>query len=84
LVEFRAALAAGPEVIMLDEFSPADMRIAVAERNAGGATTRLEVSGGVTLARVRELATAGIDYISIGALTKHLRAVDLSLRFGQP
>jgi nicotinate-nucleotide pyrophosphorylase (carboxylating) len=81
LGEFRAALAAGPEVIMLDEFSGGDMRIAVAERNASGAATRIEVSGGVTLETVRTLATAGIDYISIGALTKHLRAIDLSLRF---
>lgn len=83
LAEFRAALAAAPEVIMLDEFSPADMRTAVAERNAAGTAPKLEVSGGVTLATVRELATAGIDYISVGALTKHLRAIDLSLRFDQ-
>jgi nicotinate-nucleotide pyrophosphorylase (carboxylating) len=81
LGEFRAALAARPEVIMLDEFSTGDMRIAVAERNASGAATRIEVSGGVTLETVRTLAAAGIDYISIGALTKHLRAIDLSLRF---
>jgi nicotinate-nucleotide pyrophosphorylase (carboxylating) len=81
LDEFRAALAAGPEVIMLDEFSAEDMRIAVAERNASGATARIEVSGGVTLATVGTLAAAGIDYISIGSLTKHLRAIDLSLRF---
>jgi nicotinate-nucleotide pyrophosphorylase (carboxylating) len=81
LGEFRAALAAGPDVIMLDEFSHEDMRIAVAERNAGNAAARIEVSGGVTLATVRALAEAGIDYISIGSLTKHLRAIDLSLRF---
>jgi nicotinate-nucleotide pyrophosphorylase (carboxylating) len=84
LAEFRAALAAQPEVIMLDEFPLADMRTAVAERNAAGATPRIEVSGGVTLAAVRELAEAGIDFVSVGALTKHLRAIDLSLRFGQP
>jgi nicotinate-nucleotide pyrophosphorylase (carboxylating) len=83
LAEFRAALATAPEVILLDEFSPADMRTAVAERDAAGTATKLEVSGGVTLATVRELAAAGVDYISVGALTKHLRAVDLSLRFDQ-
>jgi len=66
---------------MLDEFTAADMRAAVAERNDSGSSARIEVSGGVTLGTVRELALAGIDYISIGALTKHLRAVDLSLRF---
>ena len=81
LAEFRAALAARPDVIMLDEFTAADMRAAVAERNDSGSSARIEVSGGVTLGTVRELALAGIDYISIGALTKHLRAVDLSLRF---
>jgi nicotinate-nucleotide pyrophosphorylase (carboxylating) len=83
LAEFRAALAAAPEVIMLDEFSPADMRAAVAERNAAGSSTRIEASGGVDLANLRAIAEAGIDYISIGSLTKHLRAIDLSLRFRQ-
>jgi nicotinate-nucleotide pyrophosphorylase (carboxylating) len=83
LGEFRAALAAAPEVIMLDEFSAEDMRIAVAERNASGSATHIEVSGGVSLATVGALAAAGIDYISIGSLTKHLRAIDLSLRFHQ-
>jgi len=81
LAEFRAALAAQPDVIMLDEFTAEDQRAAVAERNAAGSATRLEVSGGVTLANIREVAAAGIDYVSIGALTKHLRAIDLSLRF---
>jgi nicotinate-nucleotide pyrophosphorylase (carboxylating) len=81
LEEFRAARAAGPEVIMLDEFSAADLRQAVIERSNAGAGARIEVSGGVTLANVRALASTGIDYISVGALTKHLVAADLSLRF---
>jgi nicotinate-nucleotide pyrophosphorylase (carboxylating) len=81
LTEFRTALAARPDVILLDEFTQQDMRTAVAERDAGGSSPRLEVSGGVTLENVRDLAAAGIDYISIGALTKHVRAADLSLRF---
>jgi len=81
LAEFRIALAASPDVIMLDEFSSADMRVAVAERNAASSAARIEVSGGVTLATVHELATAGIDYVSVGSLTKHVRAIDLSLRF---
>jgi nicotinate-nucleotide pyrophosphorylase (carboxylating) len=83
LAEFRAALAAAPEVIMLDEFSDADMRVAVAERNAAVSSTRIEASGGVDLANVRDYASAGIDYVSIGSLTKHLHAIDLSLRFRQ-
>jgi nicotinate-nucleotide pyrophosphorylase (carboxylating) len=81
LAEFRTALAASPEVIMLDEFSIADVRAAVAERNAAGSKSRFEVSGGITLATVRDLASTGIDYVSIGSLTKHVRAIDLSLRF---
>lgn len=81
LEEFRTALAAQPEVIMLDEFSHADMRQAVAERGASGISTRLEVSGGVTLETIRGIAETGVDYISVGSLTKHLKAADLSLRF---
>ncbi len=81
LTEFRAALSAAPDVIMLDEFSHADMRMAVAERNAASNTVRIEASGGLNLESIRSVAALGIDYISIGALTKHLRAIDLSLRF---
>jgi nicotinate-nucleotide pyrophosphorylase (carboxylating) len=81
LPEFREALSANPDVIMLDEFSLADMRTAVAERNAAASAVRIEASGGLTLASIRTVAQAGIDYISIGALTKHLNAIDLSLRF---
>lgn len=81
LDEFREALRAGPDVIMLDEFSLADMRTAVAERNAATAGVRIEASGGLSLGSIRAVAEAGIDYISIGALTKHLNAIDLSLRF---
>ena len=75
--ELREALAAGVDRIMLDEFSLDDIRRAVAEV-AG--RVPLEVSGGVGLDRVRVLAETGVDCISIGALTKHLRAIDLSMR----
>jgi len=81
LQEFRIALAAEPEVIMLDEFSHADLLTAVAERKASGKGTRLEVSGGITLKSIRSIAETGVDYISVGALTKHVTAADLSLRF---
>lgn len=81
LAEFREALAARPDVIMLDEFSLDDMHIAVAARNAQAAGVRIEASGGLTLENIRTVAEAGIDYISVGALTKHLDAIDLSLRF---
>ena len=81
LTEFREALGAAPDVIMLDEFTHADMRTAVVERNAASSAVRIEASGGLDLQSVRAVAELGIDYISIGALTKHLRAIDLSLRF---
>jgi nicotinate-nucleotide pyrophosphorylase (carboxylating) len=81
LAEFRIALGAMPEVIMLDEFSHADLLTAVAERGASGHGTRLEVSGGISLKTIRAIAETGVDYISVGALTKHLTAADLSLRF---
>ena len=75
--ELREALGAGADRIMLDEFSLDDVRRAVAEV-AGRA--QLEVSGGVGLDGLRALADTGVDYISIGALTKHVRAIDLSMR----
>ncbi|MBK8066651.1 MAG: carboxylating nicotinate-nucleotide diphosphorylase [Rhodanobacteraceae bacterium] len=78
LAEYREALAAGPDRIMLDELVPDELRQAIAERVPG---VELELSGGVEHARLAELCQLGVDYISIGALTKHLRAIDLSLRW---
>ncbi|HEV7609264.1 MAG TPA: carboxylating nicotinate-nucleotide diphosphorylase [Steroidobacteraceae bacterium] len=81
LDEFTQALDAAPDIIMLDELSLADMRTAV-ERNRGrGSRVKLEASGSVTLATVRDIALTGVDYISIGGITKHVQAVDLSMRF---
>jgi nicotinate-nucleotide pyrophosphorylase (carboxylating) len=74
-------LAAGPERILIDDFNRDQMREAV--RIAAGRVP-LEVSGGVSLDQVRAIADTGVDCISIGALTKHVRAIDLSLRFGTP
>jgi nicotinate-nucleotide pyrophosphorylase (carboxylating) len=81
LSEFDQALAGGADIIMLDELSLDDMRTAVARNRERGSKARLEASGSVTLATVRDIALTGVDYISIGAITKHLRAVDLSMRF---
>ncbi|MEP1215007.1 MAG: carboxylating nicotinate-nucleotide diphosphorylase [Marinobacter sp.] len=75
--ELEQALAAGADIIMLDEFSLDDMRKAVA-RTAG--TAKLEASGGITNDSLVPVAETGVDYISIGALTKDVRAVDLSMR----
>jgi nicotinate-nucleotide pyrophosphorylase (carboxylating) len=77
LAEMQAALAAGAENIMLDDFAPADMHAAY-QLNAGRAV--LEVSGGVDLHSVRAIAATGVDRISIGKLTKDVRAMDLSWR----
>jgi nicotinate-nucleotide pyrophosphorylase (carboxylating) len=81
LAEFDQALDAGADVIMLDELPLADMRIAVERNRARGARARLEASGNVTLSTVREIALTGVDYISVGSITKHVQAVDLSMRF---
>jgi len=77
LDELRQALGAGVDRVMLDEFPLDDIYRAVAEV-AG--RVQLEVSGGVGLEGVRALAETGVDFISIGALTKHVRAIDLSMR----
>jgi nicotinate-nucleotide pyrophosphorylase (carboxylating) len=77
LDELREALAAGADIIMLDELSLEDMRSAV-EINASQA--KLEASGGVNEETIRAIAETGVDYISLGTLTKDVKAVDLSMR----
>ena len=81
LGELEQALAAAADYVLLDNFSLAQMRDAVV-LTAGRA--RLEASGGVTLETVRSIADTGVDFISVGALTKDVLAVDLSMRFAQP
>jgi nicotinate-nucleotide pyrophosphorylase (carboxylating) len=80
LAELQEALNARPDIILLDEFSLEDMRAAVALNRAQGALAKLEVSGSVSLESVPAIAATGVDYISVGALTKHVRAIDLSMR----
>jgi len=77
LAQLDEALNAGAKLILLDNFSLADMRLAV-DRAARRA--ELEASGGITLENVRRVAETGVDRISIGALTKDIKAVDLSMR----
>jgi nicotinate-nucleotide pyrophosphorylase (carboxylating) len=72
LGELDEALNAKPEVVML--------AAAVRVNRARGAPAKLEASGGVSLEAVRAIAATGVDYISVGSLTKHVRAVDLSMR----
>lgn len=78
LDELRQALDAGATMILLDNFSCAQLREAVA-LNAGRAI--LEASGNVSLESIREIAETGVDRISVGALTKDVKALDLSMRF---
>ena len=77
LTELEQALSAGADIIMLDEFSMEDLNAAVA-MNKGRA--KLEASGGINANTLVPIAETGVDYISIGALTKDVRAVDLSMR----
>ncbi|WP_418156606.1 carboxylating nicotinate-nucleotide diphosphorylase [Pantoea agglomerans] len=80
LEELRQALEAETDIVMLDNFSLEAMRAAV-ELNQGRAL--LEVSGNVTETTLPQIALTGVDYVSVGALTKHVRALDLSMRFKQ-
>ncbi len=82
--QLREALEAGCDRILVDDFSAAMRREAVAIARAAPFSGRipLEVSGGVDLAGLRAIAEDGVDYISIGGLTKHVHAIDLSLKLG--
>jgi nicotinate-nucleotide pyrophosphorylase (carboxylating) len=80
LVEFEQALGAQPDIVMLDDFALADMQHAVAINRARGRPVKLEASGGVDLERVRAIAATGVDYVSVGAITKNVQAIDLSMR----
>jgi nicotinate-nucleotide pyrophosphorylase (carboxylating) len=76
--QLRDALAAGAKMILLDNMSLAQMREAV---GVAAGRAELEASGGITLENVRAIAETGVDRISIGSLTKDIKAVDLSMRF---
>lgn len=75
--QIEEALTAGADIILLDNFSLDDLKSAVALNDD---RARLEASGGVTLQNVRAIAETGLDYISVGALTKDIAAIDLSMR----
>ncbi|MCG8707467.1 carboxylating nicotinate-nucleotide diphosphorylase [Brenneria sp. 4F2] len=77
LDELRQALDAGADIIMLDNFSLEKIRDAV---SIAQGRALLEISGNVTIETLRDYAKTGVDYISVGALTKHVRALDLSMR----
>jgi nicotinate-nucleotide pyrophosphorylase (carboxylating) len=81
LAELAEALAARPDMVLLDDFSLEDLRAAVALNRAHGKPVKLEASGGIQLDNVRAIALTGVDFISVGSITKHVRAIDLSMRF---
>jgi nicotinate-nucleotide pyrophosphorylase (carboxylating) len=81
LAELTQAIDAGADIAMLDEFSMPAMREAVAVNASARRPLKLEASGGITTATIREIAETGVDFISVGSITKHVRAIDLSMRF---
>lgn len=78
LDQLRDALAGGPDIVLLDNMSSATLCEAVRLRNENAPSVRLEASGGITLANVREIAESGVDRISIGALTHSAPALDIA------
>ena len=81
LEQLEAALAAKPDIVLLDNMTLDMMRIAVARRNAIAPDTKLEASGGVNLATVRAIAATGVDRISVGAITHSAPALDIALDY---
>jgi nicotinate-nucleotide pyrophosphorylase (carboxylating) len=82
LGELEEALDAGARRLLLDNFSLSDLRAAVEiNLNRGVRAAELEASGGLILDQVRQVAETGVDFISVGAITKNIRAIDLSMRF---
>jgi nicotinate-nucleotide pyrophosphorylase (carboxylating) len=78
LGELQQALAAAADIVLLDNFTPEHLVEAVAITRG---RAKLEASGGITLDNIRRIAATGVDYISVGSITKDLRSVDLSMRF---
>jgi nicotinate-nucleotide pyrophosphorylase (carboxylating) len=81
LDELRQALEARPDMVLLDDFSLDELRAAVALNREHGSPVKLEASGGIHLNNVRDVALTGVDFLSVGSITKSVRAVDLSMRF---
>jgi nicotinate-nucleotide pyrophosphorylase (carboxylating) len=81
LEQLDAALAEKPEIVLLDNMKPDELREAVRRRNAAALGVKLEASGGVTLASLRAIAETGIDRVSIGALTHSAPALDVGLDY---
>jgi nicotinate-nucleotide pyrophosphorylase (carboxylating) len=81
LAQLLQAIDAGADIALLDNYSLPTMREAVAANARAKKPLKLEASGGITSATIREVAETGVDFISVGSITKHVRAIDLSMRF---
>ena len=81
LAELKQAIEAGADIALLDNFSLPLLREGVALNVAEGRKLKLEASGNVTVETIRAIAETGVDFVSVGGITKHVRAVDLSMRF---
>lgn len=81
LEQLREAEDARADIALLDNFGLADLSAAVALNRAAAAPLKLEASGGITAENIAAVAATGVDFISVGALTKHVHAIDLSMRF---
>ena len=81
LAQLQEAIGAGADIAMLDNFSLQKMRDGVALNARSPRPLKLEASGGITTQSIRAIAETGVDFISVGSITKHVRAVDLSMRF---
>jgi len=79
--ELGEAILAGADIALLDNFSLAQLRDAVAINRNAAKPLKLEASGGVSEQSIRAIAETGVDFVSVGGITKHVRAVDLSMRF---
>ncbi len=80
LTQLEEALLARPDIVMLDNFTLEDLRTAVDRNRQAGSPVKLEASGGASLETVRAIAETGVDFISVGSITKHVHAIDLSMR----
>lgn len=80
LADLAPVLAAGADIVLLDNMAPDLLRAAVAQRDRLGSRAQLEASGGITLASIRAVAEAGVERISTGVMTHSVTALDLSMR----
>ncbi|MFQ5633801.1 MAG: carboxylating nicotinate-nucleotide diphosphorylase [Gammaproteobacteria bacterium] len=83
LAQLAEGLRSGAQRLLLDNFTVEDLAAAVESRNSSAAGVELEASGGITLENVRAVAETGVDFVSVGALTKDIEAIDLSMRIDE-